>query len=124
MQAVFLGKRDGQSLAQRRQLFARHLQHAVGEVDAHKAFGLQHLRGEQSEVARSRRHVQHALRRIRHQAFDSRAPPAAVNAKRKRMIEQIIRRRNVVEHLLHLLALSLVVVVGLYGFLFVGHVFF
>ena len=124
MQAVFFCKRDGQSPVLRPQLFARHLQHAVGKVDAHKAFGLQHSRSEQGEVAGSRRHVQHALRRIRHQAFDSRAPPAAVNAKRKRMVEQIIGRRNVVEHLLHLLALRLVVVVGLYGFLFVGHGFF
>ena len=96
-------------------LAAGHVEHALREVDTQDV-GLPDAAGHgDGQVTRSGAHVEDAAGfRTAHDLHDMTAPET-VDAHRERMVEQVVLRRDVVEHLADLLLLGLIGIVGFHS---------
>ena len=101
-------------------LAARHGEHLLRKVHAHHLHVADAPRQGDRQVARAGRHVEYAAGIRTPHLVHRTAAPDAVDVHRKRMVQQVVPRRDVVEHLADLLLLGLICVVGFHSYLIVS----
>ena len=100
----------------RRHLAARHVEHPLRKIHAqhlHAADAARHL---DRQIARAGRYVKYPVRTAAAHDAHHTAAPDAVDAHRERMVQQVVLRRDVVEHLADLLFLGLFGIVRFHSY--------
>ena len=91
--------------------------HSIGNIHADQLIGMECPGGQNGEVARAGSYVEYAGRResgVLLYVLDGTSSPTTIDAKRKDVIECVVRMCNLIEHPLHLLSLGAVLSVGFY----------
>ena len=101
-------------------LAARHGEHRLREIDPHHLHTLDPARHGDRQIARAGRHVEDAAGFRAPHLVHHAAAPDAVDVHRKRMVQQVVSGRDVVEHLADLLFLGLICIVWFHSYLIVS----
>ena len=121
VQTVLLLETDHLVQSHALHLLPSYLHHALGDVSTHELFGMEHLSGENGEVARAGSDVEHLLGSVGEEALDGFLAPALVDVPRETMVEGVVGRGDVVKHLLYQLSLISCALIGLDLFLLIHY---
>ena len=83
-------------------ILSAYLHHALADVGTYHAGGLQHLGGQDGEVACACGYIEQRLGLERRQSLDGLAAPTLIDVPRQTVVKLVVGRGDVIKHLLYL----------------------